>query len=208
MPSHPRRVLLIALLASLPAVVIALLLLWRADFTLRLQWTATLFLVGSLLVGLLALHERVVRPLQTLSNVLAALREGDYSLRARGADARDDSLGLVYLEANQLAETLRGQRLGLLEATALVRTVLTEIDAAVFAFDQGGYCAWSIAAVSDSSASPPSGCSVVMRPPSVWATAWRATRPGCWSAPPAGAASGSSGGPASARMGAHISWWC
>jgi PAS domain S-box-containing protein len=80
----------------------------------------------------------VVRPLQTLSNVLAALREGDYSLRARRADPRDDSLGLVYLEANALAETLRGQRLGALEATGLLRTVMAEIDAAVFAFDSDG----------------------------------------------------------------------
>ena len=32
-----------------------------------------------------AVRERVTRPLQTLSNMLAALREGDYSIRARGA---------------------------------------------------------------------------------------------------------------------------
>ncbi len=138
MPSHPRRVLLVALAAALPAILTALVLLWRGDFTLRLQWTLTLGIVVALLLGLLSLHERVVRPLQTLSNVLAALREGDYSLRARGADAGDDSLGLVYLEANQLADTLRGQRLGVLEATGLVRAVLAEIDAAVYAFDDRG----------------------------------------------------------------------
>jgi PAS domain S-box-containing protein len=90
-----------------------------------------------LLLGLSALHERVIRPLQTLSNVLAALREGDYSLRARRADAGDD-LGLVYLEANALAETLRGQRLGALEAVGLLRTVMAELDAAIFAFDADG----------------------------------------------------------------------
>ena len=52
----------------------------------------------------LVLRERVVRPLQTLSNMLAALREGDYSLRARGAD-RDDALGLALLETNLLGES-------------------------------------------------------------------------------------------------------
>jgi PAS domain S-box-containing protein len=118
-------------------MAVALLLLWRGDFTPRLQWTATLFILGGFGIGLLVLQERVVRPLQTLSNVLSALREGDYSLRARGADA-DDALGLVYLEANALAETLRGQRLGALEASALLRTVLAEIDAAIFAFDVDG----------------------------------------------------------------------
>ncbi len=137
MRSHPRRVLLVATVSALPAVALALLLLWRGDFTPRAQWTGTIFALGALGIGLLVLQERVVRPLQTLSNVLAALREGDYSLRARGADA-DDALGLVYLEANALAETLRGQRLGALEASALLRTVIAEIDAAIFAFDGDG----------------------------------------------------------------------
>lgn len=137
MSSHPRRVLLIAVVAAAPAVVSAMLLLWRGDFTPKLQWTVTLFIVVAGLIGLGSLYERVVRPLQTLSNVLAALREGDYSLRARGAGA-EDSLGLVYLEANALADTLRGQRLGALEATGLLRTVMAEIDAAVFAFEEDG----------------------------------------------------------------------
>jgi PAS domain S-box-containing protein len=66
--------------------------------------------------------------------MLAALREGDYSIRARGAE-REDALGLAYLEANLLGETLRTQRLGAMEATALLRTVMADIDVAVFAFD-------------------------------------------------------------------------
>jgi PAS domain S-box-containing protein len=138
MLSHPRRILVLAGLSVLPATGLALLLLWRGEFSARVQWTATLAIFLALLIGFAALHERVVRPLQTLSNMLAALREGDYSLRARGASAEDDSLGLVYLEANSLADTLRGMRLGALEATALLRTVLTEMDAAVFAFDNEG----------------------------------------------------------------------
>jgi PAS domain S-box-containing protein len=138
MPSHPRRVIVLAALSAMPAGALGLWLLWDGDFSLKFKWTVTLFILGALAVGLAALYERVVRPLQTLSNVLAALREGDYSLRARRADPRDDSLGLVYLEANALAETLRGQRLGALEATGLLRTVMAEIDAAVFAFDSDG----------------------------------------------------------------------
>lgn len=135
MTSHPRRVILLAMIAALPAVVLAMVLLWGGAFSEKLQWTVTLIILGVFSLGLMALHERVIRPLQTLSNVLSALREGDYSLRARGADARDDSLGLVYLEANALAEMLRGQRLGALEAGALLRTVLEQIDAAIFTFD-------------------------------------------------------------------------
>src|SRR2546430_3234705 len=67
--------------------------------------------------------------------MLAALREGDFSLRARGSDP-DDALGLLLLELNTLGEDLRAQRLGALEATALLRRVMEEIDVAVFAFDE------------------------------------------------------------------------
>jgi signal transduction histidine kinase len=76
----------------------------------------------------------VVLPLQTLSNLLAALRESDFSIRARGASG-DDPLGAVMLEVNVLASTLHDQRLGALEAGALLRTVMVEIDVAVFTFD-------------------------------------------------------------------------
>jgi nitrogen fixation/metabolism regulation signal transduction histidine kinase len=82
-------------------------------------------------------QNRVIFPMRTLSNLLAALREGDYSIRARGA-SREDVLGEVLREVNALGDTLRQQRLGALEATALLRKVMEEIDVAVFAFDGAG----------------------------------------------------------------------
>src|ERR671918_468390 len=132
--SHESRVFTGALAAGLPAVVVASWLLWTGEYPLRVQLTFTLLAAGAWLLGALLLRERVVRPLQTISNLLAALREGDYSIRARGAGA-DDALGLALLEVNALSETLRSQRLRALEATALLRRVMEEIDVAVFAFD-------------------------------------------------------------------------
>jgi nitrogen fixation/metabolism regulation signal transduction histidine kinase len=78
-------------------------------------------------------RERVVRPLQTLSNLLSGLREGDYSVRGAGAND-DDALGIAMTEINALGNTLQAQRLGAMEATALLRTVMAEIDSAIFAF--------------------------------------------------------------------------
>ncbi len=97
--------------------------------------------MGLLIVGLwlgfaFAVQNTVVRPLQTVSNLLAAFREEDYSFRARGSKG-DDALAQVMFEVNALAETLRQQRLGALEATALLRKVIDEIDVAIFTFDPG-----------------------------------------------------------------------
>jgi two-component system, NtrC family, nitrogen regulation sensor histidine kinase NtrY len=133
-PRHERVVFRLALAAGFPAVAVSMILLWRGGYSGKVQWTLGLIVIGSWMITALVLRERVVRPLQTLSNMLAALREGDYSIRARGAD-RDDALGLAFLESNLLGETLRTQRLGAMEATALLRTVMSEIDVAVFAFD-------------------------------------------------------------------------
>ncbi len=80
------------------------------------------------------LHEQVIRPIQTLANVVGALREEDYSFRARGA-ATDDALGELSIEVNALADLLADQRVRAIEATALLRRVVEEIDAPLFAFD-------------------------------------------------------------------------
>lgn len=134
---HERRVFLLALLAALPAAAVAVSLLWIGDYSSKVRWTLTALVAFSWLGFAHALRERVVIPLQTVSNLLAAMREGDFSIRARGARP-DDALGEVLIEVNTLAETLRQQRLGALEATALLRKVMEEIDVAVFAFDAEG----------------------------------------------------------------------
>jgi two-component system nitrogen regulation sensor histidine kinase NtrY len=132
--THDRRILLMALAAGLPGVVITFILLWGGDFTPKVQWTLTVLVLAVWFGFALALRDRVVYPLQTISNLLAALREDDFSIRARGAES-PDALGEVMLEVNALSETLRTQRLGAQEATALLRTVMAEIDVAIFAFD-------------------------------------------------------------------------
>ena len=112
-----QRLTLLAVFAGLPGVALSLLLLWLNGYSARLQWTVGIILVIAWLSVTLNLKQRVVRPLQTLANILAALHEGDYSIRARRAGS-GDALSEVLLEANELGTTLRNQRLGALEATA------------------------------------------------------------------------------------------
>ena len=79
--------------------------------------------------------EGMVRPLQTLSNVVSSLREGDYSFRARGAGSQD-ALGELAAEVNALADLLQKQRVRSLEATALLARILEVMHAPLFAFDR------------------------------------------------------------------------
>src|SRR5258705_11046347 len=93
-----------------------------------------MLIVGLWLGFAFSVRHRVVFSLQTLSSVLAGMGEEYFSGRARGG-SRGDAMGEVMIEVNSLSETLREQRLGALEATALLRTVMEEIDVAIFTFD-------------------------------------------------------------------------
>src|SRR4026209_1023060 len=97
--SHDRRILLMAFASALPGALISLIILWTGDFTQKTQWTLTVIIVAFCLGFAFALRERVILPLQTLSNLLAALGEGDFSIRARGARS-GDTLGEGMIEGN------------------------------------------------------------------------------------------------------------
>lgn len=132
--SYEGKITWLSFIAAAPAMIVALALLWFGDHTPKVQWTLTILIVGCMASLVWSTREHAVRPLQTLSNLLAALREGDYSIRARGA-REGTALGEVLIEVNSLGETLRQQRLGAFEATALLRTIMSEIDVAIFTFD-------------------------------------------------------------------------
>jgi two-component system nitrogen regulation sensor histidine kinase NtrY len=135
--AHDLHAFLLALLAGLPGSATALVLLWTGDVSAKVRWTFSVLVLAVHVGAALAVRERVARPLQTVANLLAALREGDYSVRGRGARS-EDPLGEVLLEANALGETLREQRLGEMEAGALLTHVMDKIDVAVLAFDATG----------------------------------------------------------------------
>jgi nitrogen fixation/metabolism regulation signal transduction histidine kinase len=132
--THDQQVFFLTLAAGLPGAITSLVILWTGDYTPKVQWTLTVLIVGCLLGFAASIRSRVVLPLQTLANLLAAMREDDFSIRGRTADP-EDPLGAALIEVNALAETLHEQRLGAVEATALLRTVMEQVDVAVFAFD-------------------------------------------------------------------------
>jgi two-component system, NtrC family, nitrogen regulation sensor histidine kinase NtrY len=131
---NEQRLFLLILAVGLPGSILALTLLWSSDFGVAGRWILTLLLLASWGLLALAVKRRAVYSLRTIASLLEALRQEDYSLRGHRRDD-DDALDDVFREINLLSERLSEQRLGALEASALLRAVMAEIDVAVFTFD-------------------------------------------------------------------------
>jgi two-component system nitrogen regulation sensor histidine kinase NtrY len=131
---YEHRVGLYCFFVALPGLLVSIVLVWIQPWALE----SRLALIGLELFAwwllALALQEQTTRPLQTLSNVIGALREEDYSFRARNA-VSEDALGELSLEVNALADMLSDEKIRAIEATALLQRVVDEIDAPLFAFD-------------------------------------------------------------------------
>src|SRR5208283_351295 len=123
-----KRIAFLAVLAALPGVAFGTTLIWTST------WTRDVKIVLTGLELTLVLLDEIVRPLQTLTSVVGALREEDYAFRARGA-VPNDALGELAMEINSLADILSEQRIQSVEATALLGRVVDEIDAPLFTFD-------------------------------------------------------------------------
>ena len=130
-------VTLLVLIGGFPATAALLFILWSEMIPgLVSDWKVglTVVAIGFYLGAAAGAHQLVVRSLQVVTNLLGALREGDYSIRGTGAKS-GSAVGLVMTEVNDLGHTLQRQRTEAIESTALLTHVMEEIDVAVFAFD-------------------------------------------------------------------------
>ncbi len=118
-------------------MIVAILLIFQQPWSRDAKWSLAAVLVILFLVLEAVLHDQVIRPLQTLANVISSLREEDFSFRARGA-VPNDALGELATEVNALADTLSEQKTVAVEATELLKRVLEEIDTPLFTFDPNG----------------------------------------------------------------------
>jgi two-component system, NtrC family, nitrogen regulation sensor histidine kinase NtrY len=134
---YERRVLLLSVACAVPGILAVTAMMWVMPWTNETRFSLLGLLLFVCVILITLLHDHIIRPLQTLSNVISALREEDYSFRARGADP-NDALGELAMETNQLADLLAEQRTRTIEATALLRRVVEVIDVPLFAFDPEG----------------------------------------------------------------------
>jgi len=131
---YEHRIWLYALFVALPGTLVGVVLIWLEPWSVESKLISSFTIILVWWIFAMVLHEQTIRPLQTLANVVGALREEDYSFRARGA-AVEDALGELSLEVNALADLLAKHRTGAIEAAALLQRVVEEVDIPIFAFD-------------------------------------------------------------------------
>jgi PAS domain S-box-containing protein len=122
------------LLGGTPAVVAALVYLFKTADTPEVRWTLVVLIVGVWWAAAASARQLAMRSLTLIANLLGALREGDYSIRGPGTRP-GSSMALVMREVNDLGSTLQRQRTEAVESSALLTHVMEEIGVAVFAFD-------------------------------------------------------------------------
>jgi nitrogen fixation/metabolism regulation signal transduction histidine kinase len=127
-------------IASLLLVVLPLVLAWLWFIRGGDQAWALIALAVAMAISVAiawSMSASLERRLRTISSVLAAYREGDFSIRARSVRS-DAILEEVVAELNQLGDVLRSHRLGEMEAWTLLRKVMAEVDVVVVAIDDRG----------------------------------------------------------------------
>ncbi|HUQ08330.1 MAG TPA: ATP-binding protein [Kofleriaceae bacterium] len=134
---YEHRVVAVVVAAGAVPALVALPLLWGGDHDTKTEWTLTLFM----LFGVAALagiaHARVVRPMQTVANLAAALREQDYAVRGRH-ERGDDAYALALAELAALAVELRETSHRDAEAAAGLSRIVEGLDVVVIAADRAG----------------------------------------------------------------------
>jgi two-component system, NtrC family, nitrogen regulation sensor histidine kinase NtrY len=131
--SFERTVILRAALMAAPGVLLSAAALYLLDWSNAMKALALLLALALTVFFVRRFVQQIFYPINTASNLLEALREGDYSLRA---NVRPGALGALIKKVNLLSETLRSERLRAEEAGALLNKVLDEVDVSVLAFDE------------------------------------------------------------------------
>lgn len=132
--SFEQRLFWLGLIGALPASLLLLWLLVKHDYSGYLITLMTIFLVVH--VGLCAyqIKFKITHQFRTLTNLLEALSNDDFSLRARPS-GHPGALHALISQVNNLADLLTEQRYAVKETELLLAKVIAQIDVAVFTFD-------------------------------------------------------------------------
>jgi len=125
----------LSLLAALPPYLLLIWVMFYANISIYLVLLVTL--VGGLIIVFChsKIHQKSAYQFRSLSNLLDAMVQGDYSLRARTSEG-DKALNELVGAINSLALRLNKQRIESIESQLLLQTVIKHIDVAIIAFNE------------------------------------------------------------------------
>ena len=123
-----------SLFASVPLLVLLLWVMIYAELSIYL--TLLIALLGVILVVIvnLKIYQKSAYQFRSLSNLLEAMIQGDYTLRATSG-GQEGALQELVVSINSLANRLSSQRTESIESQLLLKTVIQNIDVAIIAID-------------------------------------------------------------------------
>ena len=132
----------VVLLASLPLLVLLLWMMLLANISIWLILLTGLF--GSLMIlyASYSIYQKISYQFRSISNLLEALIQGDYALRAR-SDQSGGALDELVSAMNDLAQGMSQQRWESVESQLLLRTIIEHIDVAIIALTQNNQIRFS-----------------------------------------------------------------
>ncbi|WP_448550196.1 sensor histidine kinase [Thalassotalea fusca] len=129
-----RLVQIALLIGTIPFIIMCFLLAYSS---VSVHATIVIVMVAliTILYGAFLIRHKVVSQLRTSTNLMEAMANGDYSMRAN-SQVLNGALGEFNGLLNSLSETLNQQRLISKEKQILLHKVIAQIDVAILAVDK------------------------------------------------------------------------
>ena len=125
----------LSLLTSIPLFLLLIAVMIYANISVYLILLTVLISSLVMVYSHSKLHQKSAYQFRSLSNLLDAMVQGDYSLRARPSDG-DEALNELVDSINSLSVRLNKQRIETTESQLLLTTVINHIDVAILALNE------------------------------------------------------------------------
>lgn len=129
-----QKIFTLTLAASIPSYFCCLIFLWLIDYSVYAKVLLTTLLSLSVFGFAWLIKKQLQFQFQTLSNLVEAIRGGDFTLRGKKR-ADNDPLAELTGQINLLSASLNEQRVASEEAYRLLDKTIAHINVAIFAFD-------------------------------------------------------------------------
>lgn len=132
--SFEQRLFWLSLLGALPSSIFLIWLLQEHQYSGYMITLVILYLIAHIGICAYQIRFSIITQFRTLTNLLEALTNDDYSLRGRRT-GKSGALNELVAQINSLSELLARQRFTVKETQLLLAKVIAHIDVAVFTFD-------------------------------------------------------------------------